>query len=59
MKSPILKSVQNMLSLVNIGLLTYKDERFGIDESFEDYLKYNYANSMKHFLQDRKKLAER
>ena len=43
-----------MLSILNIGLLTYKEERFGIDETFEDFLKYNYDSSMKHFLADRK-----
>lgn len=47
-----------MLSLINIGLLTYKDERFGVDESFEDFLKHNYDSSMKQFLHDRKQLVQ-
>ena len=46
-----------MLSIINIGVLTYADEHFGQKESFEDFLKSNYAGSMKEFLKDRKKLA--
>lgn len=58
-RGPVQKPMQNMLSLVNIGLLTYQDEQFGVDESFEDFLKFTYDNSMKLFLQDRKQLAEK
>jgi hypothetical protein len=47
-----------LLSIINIGLLTYADEQFGVKESFEDFLKHNYNNSMKEFLRDRKKLAQ-
>lgn len=47
-----------MLSIINIGLLTYKNEEFGVKESFEDYLHYNYDNSMKKFLSDRKHLSK-
>ena len=43
--------------MINIGLLTYADEQFGVRDSFEDFLKINYNNSMKEFLRDRKKLA--
>jgi len=56
-RSPHLKQAQNMLSLINVGLLTYRDEQFGINESFEDFLRQYYDNSMKQFLNDRKKLA--
>ena len=48
----------NMLSIINIGVLTYADEQFGLKDSFEDFLKVNYNNSMKEFLRDRKKLAQ-
>ena len=51
------KSGSNMLSIINIGVLTYADEQFGLKDSFEDFLKVNYNNSMKEFLRDRKKLA--
>jgi hypothetical protein len=56
-RSPNSKKCENMLSMINIGLLTYADEQFGLTDSFEDFLKQNYANSMKEFLKDRKKLA--
>lgn len=46
------------MSIINIGLLTYADEQFGEKESFEDFLKVNYNNSMKEFLRDRKKVAQ-
>lgn len=46
-----------MLSLINIGLLTYQGEEFGVKESFEDFLRTNYENSMKAFLSDRKQLS--
>jgi hypothetical protein len=51
------KQGNNLLSVINIGVLTYKDEQFGVKESFEDFLKVNYGNSMKEFLRDRKKLT--
>lgn len=46
-----------MVSIINVGLLTYKEEQFGVAQSFEEFLKVNYDNSMKQFLFDRKKLA--
>jgi hypothetical protein len=45
-----------MLYIINIGVLTYADEQFGLKISFEEFLKVNYNNSMKEFLRDRKKL---
>lgn len=56
-RSPHARRSENLLSVINIGLLTYADEQFGLRDSFEDFLKTNYANSMKEFLKDRKKLA--
>ena len=47
----------NLLSIINIGVLTYADEQFGLKDNFEEFLKINYNNSMKEFLRDRKKLA--
>ena len=47
-----------MLSIINIGLLTYADEEFGGKDSFEDLLRLRYNNSMKEFLRERKKLAQ-
>ena len=47
-----------MLSMINIGVLTYADEQFGIKQSFEDFLKNSYNGSMKDFLKDRKKVAQ-
>ena len=52
------KSGSNLLSIINIGVLTYADEQFGLKDSFEEYLKVNYNNSMKEFLRDRKKLSQ-
>lgn len=51
------KRIENMLSIINIGLLTYADEEFGGKDSFEDLLRVRYNNSMKEFLRERKKLA--
>ena len=51
------RSGGNLLSIINIGVLTYADEQFGLKDSFEDYLRVNYNNSMKEFLRDRKKLS--
>jgi hypothetical protein len=51
------KSGTSLLSQINIGVLTYKDEQFGLKDSFEEFLSVNYNNSMKEFLRDRKKLA--
>jgi hypothetical protein len=49
---------ENMMSIINIGLLTYADEQFGVSESFEEFLKTSHNNSMKDFLKDRKKAAQ-
>jgi len=46
------------MSFINISLLTYGDEEFGVKETFEDFLKNQYNGSMKEFLKDRKKLAQ-
>ena len=48
----------HMLSMINIGLLTYADEQFGVTESFEDFLKNKFKGSMKDFLKDRKKVTQ-
>jgi hypothetical protein len=57
-KSPNAKKSENLLSIVNIGLLTYADEQFGVRDNFEEFLKSTYNNSMKEFLRDRKKVAQ-
>jgi len=49
--------MESLMSVLNIGLLSYQNEQFGIRESFENFLKYNYNNSMKNFLKDRKELS--
>ena len=46
-----------MLSIINVGLLTYKGEEFGVKHSFENFLGYYYNNDMKSFLADRKELS--
>ena len=56
-RSPNTKRSESLMSMINIGLLTYADEEFGLRDSFEDFLKTKYNNSMKEFLRDRKKLA--
>jgi hypothetical protein len=50
LKAPLVRQAQNMISAVNIGLLTYKDERLGVDMTFEELLKYHYEGSMKYFM---------
>jgi len=52
-----LRRLENLLSIINIGLLTYADEEFGGRDSFDDLLKIRYGGSMKEFLRERKKLA--
>ena len=37
-KSPFVRKEENMLSIINVGLLTFKEEKFGVEESFEEYL---------------------
>ncbi len=56
-RSPNSKRDENLMCQVSVGLLTYADEKFGILDSFENFLKNNYNNSMKEFLRDRKKVA--
>jgi hypothetical protein len=36
-----------MMSVINVGLLTYANEQFGVLQSFEEFLQDNYENSMK------------
>lgn len=57
-RSPIqVKRTENLLSIINVGLLTYKGEQFGVKHSFDNFLKYHYKNDMKLFLADRKELS--
>eukprot|EP00351_Strombidinopsis_sp_SopsisLIS2011_P002235 CAMPEP_0116871324 /NCGR_PEP_ID=MMETSP0463-20121206/1597_1 /TAXON_ID=181622 /ORGANISM="Strombidinopsis sp, Strain SopsisLIS2011" /LENGTH=76 /DNA_ID=CAMNT_0004509477 /DNA_START=1665 /DNA_END=1895 /DNA_ORIENTATION=- len=46
-----------MLSIINVGLLTYADEKFGVAQSFDEFLRTQFAGSMKEFLRNRKKVA--
>mmetsp|Transcript_11963 Transcript_11963/g.16450 ORF Transcript_11963/g.16450 Transcript_11963/m.16450 type:complete len:104 (+) Transcript_11963:1589-1900(+) len=46
-----------MLSVINVGLLTYADEKFGAAQSFDEFLKTEFGGSMKEFLRNRKKVA--
>jgi hypothetical protein len=56
-RAPSIKKSENLLSVINLGLLTYADEKFGLRDSFEDFLKTKFAGSMKDFLKDRKKVS--
>lgn len=38
LRTPTLNHPQNILSLINVGLLTFRDEKFGVEENFEDFL---------------------
>lgn len=56
-RAPSTRKTENLLSIINLGLLTYADEQFGVKETFEDFLKTKFGGSMKDFLKDRKKVA--
>lgn len=56
-RAPQIRRVENLLSIINIGLLTYADEKFGVSQNFEEFLKTNFGN-MKDFLKDRRKAAQ-
>ena len=53
-----MKKPEKLMSIINVGLLTYHDEEFGVKSSFEDFLAQEFNNSMKEFLKDRKKVAQ-
>lgn len=57
MRAPSTPKTENLLSIINIGLLTYADEKFGLTDSFEEFLKDSFSGSMKDFLKDRRKAA--
>ena len=57
-RAPTVPKTENLLSIINIGLLTYSDEKFGVAESFEDFLKNQFEGSMKDFLRDRRRAAQ-
>ena len=57
-RAPNSSKTENMLSIINIGLLTYADERFGKTDSFEEFLRSKFNGSMKDFLKDRRKVAQ-
>jgi hypothetical protein len=44
--------------MINVTLLTYKGEQFGVRHNFERYLQYYYNGDMKEFLADRAELAK-
>ena len=58
-RSPLkIKKPENLVSLINIGLLTYKGEKFGVEHNFEQFLSHYYQNDMKAFLGDRRELCK-
>jgi len=57
-RAPSARKSENLLSMISIGLLTYADEKFGVSDSFEHFLKTKHRGSMKDFLRDRKKVAQ-
>ena len=57
-RAPNTPRTENLLSIINIGLLTYADEKFGVMESFEEFLKTRFKGSMKDFLADRRQAAQ-
>ena len=58
-KSPNVRKPENLISLLSVGLLTYKHEQFGVKQSFEELLKSKYEGNMKAFLQERKELSSK
>lgn len=56
-RTPKARSTSYLLSVINIGLLTYADESFGVQTDFESFLKEQFGGSMKDFLKDRRKVA--
>lgn len=57
-RTPNVPKTENMMSIINIGLLTYQHEKFGIEMLFEDFLKEKFNGKMKEFLKDRRRAAE-
>ena len=57
LKSPTPKKTENMIAVVNVGLLTYKGEEFSPENTFEEFLAREYSGGMKAFLADRKRLT--
>ena len=57
-RAPSVPKTEDLLSIINIGLLTYSDEKFGVSDSFEEFLKTKFNGSMKDFLKDRRTAAQ-
>lgn len=57
-RAPSVPKTEDLLSIINIGLLTYHDEKFGTQDSFEEFLKTRFSGSMKDFLKDRRTAAQ-
>ena len=57
-RAPKVPKTENLLSIINIGLLTYSEEKFGVEDNFEEFLKSQFNGSMKDFLRDRRKAAQ-
>lgn len=51
-----LKKSTNLVSQISITLLTLDGERFGVAQSFDEFLRKNHNNNMREFLTERKKL---
>ena len=58
LKAPDCRRSNNLISKINLSLLTFLDEEFGNVQSFEDFLKQNHGGNMKDFLKDRKELSK-
>ena len=42
-KSPNVRKPENLVSLLSVGLLTYKHEPFGVKQSFEELIKHTHS----------------
>ena len=56
-KSPHAKQTQNLLSILNISLLSQKNEKFGVKQNFQDFLAKHFDGNMKAFLHERRDLS--
>lgn len=57
-RTPNVSKTENMMSIINVGLMTYAHERFGIDMQFDKFLSERFNGRMKDFLRDRREAAE-
>ena len=57
-RGPNAPKTENLAAMIDIGLLTFANERFSSNNTFEDFLRKEFNSDMKVFMEERRALTK-